>query len=240
MSQLGQYSPKSPRNNIFLLITVFLALGFVAGGFWAFQKLTDNGVSVSDGEDVEKGTSGQTGNGGGERGEGTSEQPLMHSNNTYGIEVSYPPSWQLKEDSRDYPASQLTGQKVLFQILSPDEGEKGYRENILVKIEERENTPYLDEYADTQRIRIKQLGTFGVEEEDSMEIGSSGQRARKIVYSGNDGQHNLKRQRIIVLPKTKPDSKLQPVLLITYTADFKDYDQYLPEVEKILESIQLN
>ncbi|MDJ0581644.1 PsbP-related protein [Crocosphaera sp.] len=219
MSQLGQYPPKNPRNKpliISLLITGFLVLGFVGGGLWAFQKLTDNGKEEEE----------------------TSPPPTSetYSNSRFGIALSYPPSWELRKERQDYPPSALTGQKNLFQLLAPNQGNGEYRENIVVKIEQVEKTPFLDTYTNGQKLRITQLGTFEVESNQRMTM--DGQDVREIVYSGNNGEYDLKRKRIIALPKTP--SVPPYVILITYTADVEDYDKYLPDTEQILQSIKLD
>lgn len=229
-SEVEQYSPKNTPNKLLLIIslviTLFLALGVVRGGFWLLQKLNDNPKSVIDEGDSEQSTPPAS----------TSVLDETHSNTRYGIALSYPPSWELRKERQDYPPSALTGQKILFQLLPSNQGDGAYRENIVVKIEQVEKTPFLDEYANVQHLRIKQLETFVVEDDQKTSI--DGQDVREIVYSGNNGQYDLKRKRIIALPKTRSDPPY--VILITYTADVKDYDEYLPEVAQIIESIQLN
>ncbi|NET57355.1 MAG: DUF1795 domain-containing protein [Symploca sp. SIO2E6] len=153
-------------------------------------------------------------------------------NTRYGISLEYPQSLELRE-GKDYPPSALTGTKDLFQLLLPDRGGASYRANILVKIEQVADPPFLDEYVNEQVARITQLGTFQVESQQDIKLGQ--QSAREIIYSGNNGEYNLKRKRIIAAPKTKDDY----FLLITYTADINDYDQYLPEVEQVFNSITL-
>lgn len=157
----------------------------------------------------------------------------FHKDTRYGISVEYPKSWELREARRDYRPSAFTGTKDLFQLLTPGQGGGSYQENILVKIEQVAEPPYLDEYADKQVARIKQLGTFSIESQQPIKLGE--QSAREIIYSGNDGEYNLRRRRIIAEPKIKDDY----FLLITYTADINDYDRYLSDVNRVFESITL-
>ena len=160
-------------------------------------------------------------------------QGASHRDERYGIRVAYPDAWELREPGQNYPPSALTGTKDLFQILMPDREDDSYRENILVKIEQVDDPPFLDEYADSQIARINQIGTFRVESDRTIQLGESS--AREIVYAGDDGEYDLKKKRIIVEPKTPDDY----FFLITYTADRGDYEEHLPEVEKAFESIEL-
>lgn len=222
------------REWLILLIMILIGLGLAGIAFWVGKQLISNDKpnytdsnSNQQTSNLQSPVASQSVN--------SSSNP-MHRNTNYRIGLSHPSSWELRKERQDYPPSALTGQKILFQILAPNEKEGSYRENVLVKIEQVEQTPYLNEYADVQRVRIKQLGTFDVE--DDRQITIDGQNAHEIVYSGDNGQYNLKRRRIIVLPKTP--SVPPYVLLITYTADVNDYEQYLSEVEQIVKSIQLN
>ncbi|NEQ39922.1 MAG: hypothetical protein F6K40_28230 [Okeania sp. SIO3I5] len=151
----------------------------------------------------------------------------------YGIDISYPKSWELREPAINYPPSVLGATKDLFQFLAPDSGEGSYQENILVKIEQIERPFSLDEFADAQVGRIRQLGTYTIESDQKVNL--NGSDVREIIYSGNNGQYFLKRKRIIAEPKLPGDY----FILITYTADQEDYDVYLSEVDRIFKSVEL-
>ncbi|WP_017327980.1 hypothetical protein [Synechococcus sp. PCC 7336] len=157
----------------------------------------------------------------------------IHRNTNYGISVEYPNSWELRRPIENFPPNVLTGTKDLFQLLAPDRNEFSYRANILVKIEQIVPPVYFDEYAETQIARIKQLGTFSLESDERIQLGD--RPAREIVYSGNDGEYSLRRRRIIIEPITPRDY----FILITYTSELDDYENNLPDAEKVFASITL-
>ena len=127
----------------------------------------------------------------------------------------------------------LAATKDLFQLIVSNEDDS-YRENILVKIEQvADDSLFLDEYANLQVARIRQIGTFSIESDQRIEL--NGQPVRQIIYSGNDGEYDLKRKRIIAGPALPGDY----FFLITYTADQRDYEKNMPDIEQVFNSILL-
>lgn len=151
----------------------------------------------------------------------------------YGINISYPESWELREPAINYPSNVLGATKDLFQFLAPDSGQGFYQENILVKIEQIDQPFSLDEFADAQVGRIKQLGTYTIESDRKVKL--NGSDVREVIYSGDNGEYFLKRKRIIAEPKLPGDY----FILITYSADQEDYNVYLSKVDGIFKSVEL-
>lgn len=158
---------------------------------------------------------------------------LYYKSARYGIGLNYPKSWELREPQEDYPPDVIAATKDLFQILAPETGQGGYRENILVKIEQVADPPYLDEYADKQAARIRQIGTYTVDSDQKIRLG--GNDVRELIYSGDNGEYDLKIRRIIAEPKL-PGSHF---ILITYMADRVDYDTFFLEADKVLKEVDL-
>lgn len=156
-----------------------------------------------------------------------------YKNPSYGISVKYPKSWELRKPSKNYPPSALTGTKDLFQLVPPSQSGTSYLENILVKIEQVESNSFLDGYVDSQVARINQIGTYEIDSDQNISVNK--QSAREIIYSGNNDEYDLTRRRIILTPKAQDDY----FILVTYTSDSNDYEQYLPEVEQVVNSINL-
>ena len=211
-----------------LLLGAILAI-VVAGGtsFWAFRSLLNAGCPA--GQSQIEGECVPT--------EPPSAEVASHTNNSYGISLEYPDTWELRQAKADNRPNALSGAKDLFQFVIPDSEAYNYKPNILVKVEEvpSQGRPYLDDYVNQQVARIIQLGTFNIITEPVNNIQLGEEPARELIYEGNNGEFYLKRKRIIAQPINRNDS----FLLITYTADVNDYENHLSKVEKIFESIRL-
>lgn len=154
----------------------------------------------------------------------------------YAIELNYSDDiWQLNEGD-DYPPSALDGTRDLIQLVAKNQDGFQYKTNIMFRIEqvEKSNLP-LGEYAQVQEFRIKQLGTFEILNELRLITLASGNAAYEVVYSGDDGEHFLKRKRIIVQPKR--DSNVSYFHLITYTASVERFDEHLATFDELLRSV---
>ena len=161
------------------------------------------------------------------------QQPGFYKDTRYGISIRFPEKWGIRRPSRNYPPDVLAATKDLFQLIVSDEDDS-YTENILVKIEQvTDDSLFLDEYANLQVARIRQIGTFTIESDQRIEL--NGQPVRQIIYAGNDGEYDLKRKRIIAGPALPGDY----FFLITYTADQHDYEKYMPDIEQVFNSILL-
>ena len=161
------------------------------------------------------------------------EQPGFYKDSRYGISIQFPETWELRKPSRNYPPDVFAATKDLFQLIVSSQDDS-YIENILVKIEQvTDDSLFLDEYANLQVARIRQIGTFKIESDQRIEL--NGQSVRQIIYSGNDGEYDLKRKRIIAGPALPGDY----FFLITYTADQRDYEKYIPDIEQVFNSILL-
>lgn len=159
-----------------------------------------------------------------------------------GVTLEYPKSWEFREPSEDLRPNALTGTKDIFQAVVVSDENDSYKENILVKFEyiAEQQDLFLDDYANNQVLRIRQIGTYRIESDNKIEI--DGRPAREIVYSGSDGEFDLKRRRVILADDSNSsDSSKSHFVLITYTADSDngDYEKYLREVDAIFESIEL-
>ena len=167
------------------------------------------------------------------------EQPGFYKDVRYGISVRFPEAWELRKPSRNYPPDVFAATKDLFQLIISSEDnsyieDDSYIENILVKIEQvTDDNLFLDDYANQQVARIRQIGTFNIESDQRIDL--NGQSAREIIYSGHNGEYNLKRKRIIAGPALPGDY----FFLVTYTANQRDYEKYMPDIEQVFNSILL-
>ena len=112
-------SPDSSDKSLPLLLLGAILAIVVAGGtgFWAFRSILNAGCPA-----------GQT------QVEGECvpiEQPsagvASHTNNSYGISLEYPDSWELRQAKTDDRPNALSGAKDLFQFVIPDNGASNYK-----------------------------------------------------------------------------------------------------------------
>lgn len=166
---------------------------------------------------------------------GTESGPIetYRREGTYGLEVKYSSDiWDLNKGD-DYDPSELTGTRDLIQLVAQDQENSNYKTNIMFKIEQvEEANQSLSEYADTQVFRIQDLETFEIESKNRIDL--NGESAYELIYSGDDGEHNLKRKRIIITPQR--GSTLPYFHLITYTSAVENYEQHLKAFNEIVQS----
>lgn len=170
--------------------------------------------------------------------ESTPQLESYRRSGQYAIELAYSDAvWQLNEGD-DYPASELTGTRDLIQLVAKGKDDFNYKTNIMFKIEQVDRANQsLSEYAETQEFRIRTLNTFEIINPRRAITLNNGNAAYEIVYSGDDGEHRLKRKRIIVQPQRESD--LPYFHLVTYTASVEYYDEHLEEFEDIFQSVIL-
>ena len=168
--------------------------------------------------------------------EPTTEVKSYKINDPYPIEVSYSDAlWKLNIGD-DYPPNALTGTRELIQLVAKNQDSFSYKTNIMFKIEQVDRAnQLLGDYFETQTFIIKQLGTFKIESQGQIKLNE--ENAYEIVYSGYDGEHHLKRRRIIAA--SKRDSNVPYFHLITYTTAIENYDQHLEAFDDLLQSVVL-
>lgn len=146
------------------------------------------------------------------------EDWLVYDNPEKGITVQYPKNWEPR------PA----GYKVLTGFYSPLEEGDTFAENVIVGTEKLQEPMALDKYMDWRIAEFKKISpTFTVETMEDTTL--SGIPAKKIEFRLNISDIDGKGLQIIAMENNTTFS-------LTYGAESKNYDGYLPLVNKMIES----
>ena len=144
-------------------------------------------------------------------------------NQDFGIQLSYPESYELKED--------LMGTVVVFFTEQKNSSDL-FQENLNVMVQDLSAQPMtLAEYTDLSREQIKLIVTDS-KILSSKKITLAGNPAYEFVYTGKQGQIDLKwKQKYTIIGDT--------AYLLTYTSEIDEFDNYLDAFNQIFASFKL-
>lgn len=150
----------------------------------------------------------------------------IYENSTYGIKMKYPKTWMIQ-----YIGDIFTGE--LVKILAPQtSGATTYQAGVTVEIVNLKQPMSLDEYTNLSVNEITQfLPQARIEESDATTLAEI--PAQKVVYSGKEEQHNVKRMAVWTLKNNK-------AYIITYTAEISKYDEFLKTAQEIINSLKIS
>jgi len=148
---------------------------------------------------------------------------LTYDSPAYGIRIGYPSDWTKSE--------QFMGSVVAF--LSPTESTSDiFRENLNVIVQDLSTQPMtLDEYTELSVSQIKQFFT-DANITDSSATTLDGNPAHKVVYTGKQGQYNLKWMQVWVVKENK-------AYIISYTAEVNKYPDFLGTIQQMINSFEI-
>jgi serine/threonine-protein kinase len=147
-----------------------------------------------------------------------------YDNTAQGIKIKYPDNWTKQEES-----NAIT--KEVVQFISPKESDADkFQERLIVTVEPTSNKT-LDEYTKLSKQEILNLDKNAkiAEEGESTLAGKSGYR---VVYTTKEGNQEFKKLNVWTMKNDK-------AYLITYEAEAGKYDQFLPVVEKMIKSLEV-
>ncbi len=160
---------------------------------------------------------------------------IINSTNIYGqtqwkslkdknFSISYPLTWELNQ-------SGLMGTK--FIILSPlSTPSDKFRENINLIIQDlKVSNMSLDTFVETSENHVKTFITDG-EILESNRISDKNSEFHKLVYSGKQGNFNLKFIQYFWIINNK-------AYVLTYTAETNEYDTFLPLVKNMIGNFKI-
>ncbi|NER36679.1 MAG: DUF1795 domain-containing protein [Oscillatoria sp. SIO1A7] len=162
------------------------------------------------------------------------EAPLLleknYENTAYKFKLDYPKTWKLEKVERQIPMIKTT---EVVKFLSPSEGAADtFEEVVTITIEEFSEPLTLDQYKDKALKEIEDFSSYTVEEKGYYRL--RGDRpAYKIVYSGYNGQNNLKTMQVFTIKGGRQ------AYIITYAAEVAKYDKFAKEAEAIINSFEL-
>lgn len=147
---------------------------------------------------------------------------LVYENSSFGIRVEYPSNWETFTISQRY--SMYSGGTYIVGFMLPDQSE-------IFHIEVVDPGTSFNDYIASE-IDFNKNISF-VKNLETKEVKVSGYPAFKIVYTTADTNPSGKYMHLLV----KVDSL---VYFLTYASDIERYSEYLPLVQKMIDSLQIN
>ena len=139
------------------------------------------------------------------------------------IKVEYPDSWTRENRSNFLNTS------VVF--LSPlEDSNDDFQERVAVIFEESPNPVSLTQYSDRAVEQIENLGNFILSPPRDTVLGRSD--GKYVIYQGMDLDKKVKRQEVWTV-------NYQDIYTVIYTAEPDRFDKFLPQVEKIIDSLEI-
>ncbi|MFH1538463.1 MAG: PsbP-related protein [bacterium] len=160
----------------------------------------------------------------------TSEQPtsaikkfLMYDSSAYGIRIKYPSNWTKTEQVMGSVAAFLSPQETASDI---------FQENLNVIVQDLSTQPMtLEEFTELSVGQVKQFIT-DAKILDSNATTLDGNSAHEVVYTGKQGQYNLKFMQVWAI-------KDNTAYILTYTAEIKKYNNYLNLAQEMMNSFEI-
>ena len=148
---------------------------------------------------------------------------LTYDSSAYGIRIKYPSDWTKHE--------QVMGTVAAF--LSPQESASDiFQENLNVIIQDLSVQPMtLEEYTELSVGQVEQFIT-DANIIDSSATTLDGNSAHKVVYTGKQGQYNLKWMQIWTV---KDDT----AYVLSYTAEVNKYNDLLDTAQEMVNSFEI-
>ena len=148
---------------------------------------------------------------------------LLYEHKDPGISIKYPEDWNKQVSSNAVS-------KEVVEFLSPKESDSDTFQERLIVIVEPANMS-LEEYTKSSKQEISKLNknAIFVKESDYPLADKTGYR---VIYTSSDSQHNLKKMEVWTLKNYQAYS-------ITYEAEADKFDKFLPMVEKMIKSLQI-
>ncbi len=154
---------------------------------------------------------------------------LTYENYTYAIRIQYPSDWERLEFNQRGNSVNVV---VIFR--SPPENSSDTKlENLLIQVGNLpfENIP-LDEVISANINNLKQsLIDFELIELNATTL-SGNNPAHKVVYTNSEGEDKHKTMQILSIKEDK-------AYLLTYSAEKRKYSDYLPTIEKMIDSFEI-
>jgi hypothetical protein len=161
---------------------------------------------------------------------------LTYDNATYGITIEYPSNWMV--DTTDYPGDPLT---YIVGLFSPFESRiDSYAERLWIAQEQQSFSEDFDlaQYAEQIVSNYNStLTNFSLDEIDTetARLGNNNSPAYRIVYTERLQPENIDLKTLEI--GTVIEDKLYVVM---YHAETAKYNQYLPIIEEMINSVELN
>lgn len=151
------------------------------------------------------------------------ENFLTYGNSSLGITIKYPQSWERRDI--DNP---ITGEVVAFVSSKQTEADK-FQEKLTISVEDFSGT--LEDFSDTSTKDItKHL--VKAEIQKPRETTLANKSAYQLIYTGKDGENNLKSMQLFTLRGDK-------AYIVTYTAAIDNYNDFIQTAETMIKSFEI-
>jgi eukaryotic-like serine/threonine-protein kinase len=156
---------------------------------------------------------------------------LTYENPTYAFGIQYPSNWEKVEFNQGIEEGH---RNIIVNFVSPLEGSSDtFREYLIIEVGNLWSQKLsLDQYTNTQIRSRLSLPSFELIESTSATL--SDNPARRVVYTYSDAEIGITRTMEILTIK---DDKLY---FISYTADATKYSNYLPTIQKMIDSFKIS
>ena len=155
------------------------------------------------------------------------DENKIYENPDFGLKIQYPSDWEVKENPNEY---------VVVGFTSPLESQSDVWKDYFVVSVEGISGISLDEYVESSLNSLESVNLqYGLETKDikSEPTVISENAARKITYTlEGEGSPKLSEDRFIT-------KKGDFAYSITFTVEFEKYDQYLPVIQDVIDSIEI-
>jgi photosystem II reaction center protein PsbP len=152
-----------------------------------------------------------------------------YENPTYGVKIQYPSNWQ----KMDFDGHHGNNSLPIAGFIPPSENDSGLLENLLIVVKKLhyQNTP-IEQFADSLVSSYKSnLHNFQLIELNPLTTPALNS-AYKIEYTHSSDMLMLKTMVVVTISGGI-------AYMISYNADSSDFSNYLPIIQKMIDSLQL-
>ena len=149
---------------------------------------------------------------------------FLYENDELGFQVDYPQAWKQKERKDMF----VTG--VYFSAPLESDRDR-FQERVSVSVEDLDTAKSLADYTKDALAEIKQLSDPDVKAAQAANLGAA--EARQVMYTGEENGNSVQKMQTWSVQE-------QQAYVVTYTAQPDSYDNYLPTVENMLQSFEIN
>jgi eukaryotic-like serine/threonine-protein kinase len=146
----------------------------------------------------------------------------LYENADYGFKVDYPEAWS-QQNRDDFFATGVT----FFAPLENNSDQ--FKERVSVFVENLSDDISLAQYTEESIAEVKKLSDPNVEEAKAINLGEN--QGRQIIYTGEENGSSVQKMQVWSVQNER-------VYIVTYTALPDSYNNYLPTIEKMIESFE--
>ncbi|WP_414623250.1 PsbP-related protein [Calothrix sp. CCY 0018] len=150
---------------------------------------------------------------------------VTYKESNLGITIKYPQSWQRQDIGNIFT-------KELVKFLSLLGKQDNFEEKVVLSIEDYPGSLEQSKDDFTKEIN-KALSAAEIIETTPITLGFK--PAFKIIYTGKDEEKNLNLKNLQIWTL-----KANKAYIITYTAEQKDYDKFLPELKNMIKTFEIS